>query len=246
MKRCITYSVAAVTILVGSMVSGVTNIDNVLKYSWGENVGWFNWRDADGGGAGIRVLPTHLSGYAWGENVGWIHFGDGTPGDGQLYANADGTDYGVNVHPTTNALYGYAWGENVGWINFDTSAQLGSFTQHARYDPGANRLRGYAWGENVGWINLDDATRYVSVVPPACADPFANVDADIDVDQTDFAAFQLCHSGDGGGIGDGCECFNRPEAGFPLGDNDIDAEDLDAFELCASGPTVPLNAACDD
>ena len=82
------------------------------------------------------------------------------------------------------------------------------------------------------------------LVPP-CHDPFADVDEDNDVDQEDFAALQRCFTGAGGGVLAGCECFNRPEAGFPHGDNDVDADDLDAFEACASGPEVPVNAACD-
>jgi hypothetical protein len=238
--------VVVVTVLVGSTVSGVTNVDTTFKYGWGENIGWTNWRDANGGADGVRLLPTHLSGYAWGENVGWIHLGDGTPTNGLYYANVDGTDYGVNLDPTTNKLYGLAWGENIGWINFDTFAQLNAFGEHARYDPPANRLRGYAWGENVGWINLDDSTQYVAIVPPACANPYANTDADIDVDLDDFAEFQLCRTGVNGGIPDDCECFNRPESGYPIGDNDIDDDDLDKFDLCYSGPTVPLIATCDD
>ncbi len=164
MRRCITYTVAVATVLVGVMVSGVTNVDSTFKYGWGENIGWTNWRDANGGADGVHHHGSFLSGYIWGENVGFINLGDGTPGGGNAYANVNGADFGVNVLGGGN-LSGLGWGENIGWINFDTAAALGPFTQQARFDAAANRFRGYAWGENVGWINLDDATNYVGVLP---------------------------------------------------------------------------------
>jgi hypothetical protein len=151
----------AVGLLVACL--GVSSIDSVLKYSWGENIGWINWADANAGAQGVAHHGSFLSGFAWGENVGWINFGDGTPGSGTGYVNANGTDSGVNVMSDNN-LTGYAWGENIGWINFNTIAALAAFNQHARWDPAAGRFRGYVWGENVGWINLDDATHYVAVV----------------------------------------------------------------------------------
>lgn len=142
-----------------------SNIDPVNKYAWGENVGWTNWRDANGGADGVLVGTTHLSGFIWDENVGWINVGDGSPASGMHYANTDGTDFGVNVD-TNGDLFGFAWGENIGWVNFDTRSKG---AERARLDPVAGRFRGYAWGENVGWINLDDGTHFVVVTPTGVA-----------------------------------------------------------------------------
>ena len=188
-----------------------SNIDPVNKFSWQENCGWFNWRDANGGSQGVVIGSTFLSGYAWGENIGWINFGDATPTNGVNYANANGTDAGVNI-VAGNELGGLAWCENVGWINFGPFASLPA-AQHARVDFGAGRLRGYAWGENIGWVNLDDATKFVGFAPacyPDCDqdgvltiddficfqtifalnDPYADCDADSLLTIDDFICFQ--------------------------------------------------------
>ncbi len=156
--------------LLASTASAQSNIDDTVpnKHAWGENVGWTNWRDADGANAGVVVGTTFMGGFIWCENVGWINVGDGAPADGVNYANVDGTDSGVNIDPD-GELHGLAWGENIGWINFDGGA-MATPAQPARIEcvPGPNgetlsRLTGYAWGENVGWINLDDTTHFVSV-----------------------------------------------------------------------------------
>lgn len=147
-----------------SVLFAQSNIDNSVpdKYGWGENIGWTNWRDANGAVDGVYVGGRFLSGFIWGENIGWINVGDGTPTNGTAYANADGTDFGVNID-TDGKLHGYGWGENVGWINFDGGA-MATPAQPARINcaspPGIPlaRLAGYAWGENIGWINLDAAT----------------------------------------------------------------------------------------
>jgi len=136
-----------------------TDVDPVNKYNWQENAGWMNWRDAGGGGQGVRDRMTCLSGSIWCENIGWVSLGAG-PANGVGYANAGGADAGVNVSGT-GALSGYGWGENVGWINFSGGA-LASPAQPARLDLAAGRFRGYAWGENIGWVNLDDAARFVA------------------------------------------------------------------------------------
>lgn len=78
-----------------------------------------------------------------------------------------------------------------------------------------------------------------------CNDPFADVDGDGDVDQSDFGLFQVCLTGDGGGVLAGCDCFDRPEEGSPFGDNDVDGDDLLAFEACAIGPGIPADPECD-
>jgi hypothetical protein len=157
-----------------------TNVSADHKYSWGENVGWMNWRDANAGAQGVRATATYLSGYVWCENVGWVTVGDGTPaGAGGQYSNADGSDTGVNILASGD-LTGFGWGENIGWINFNTAAALGG--ERARFDRASGRFFGYAWGENVGWVNLNDPNQFVSV----CAADFTG---DGDVNITDFLAF---------------------------------------------------------
>jgi len=157
-SRAISFGV----LVLGGLLSGTqalsqSNIHPTNKFSWGENIGWTNWRDANGGADGVLVGATHLSGFTWGENVGWINVGDGSPTDGNQYANTDGSDFGVNVDANGD-LFGFAWGENIGWVNFDTRSKG---AERARLDLVAQRFRGYAWGENVGWINLDDSTHFV-------------------------------------------------------------------------------------
>lgn len=148
--------VAALIALLLAVTSAAqtSNVDTTDRWAWGENVGWTNWRDADGGAAGCWVGPGFLAGAVWGENIGWIRLGDGSPASGSAYANTTGDDHGVNVHLATGALSGLAWGENVGWIVFDTG-HLGA--NRARFDPCAHVFGGYAWGENIGWIDLGAA-----------------------------------------------------------------------------------------
>jgi hypothetical protein len=55
-------------------------------------------------------------------------------------------------------------------------------------------------------------------------------DGDCDVDLTDFAAFQLCFSGPGGGLDDGCGCSDLDD------DGDVDLNDFNGFQLAFSGP----------
>jgi hypothetical protein len=153
--------------LMSSNALAQSNIDATNKHAWGENVGWTNWRDANGAAQGVVVSGTFMGGFIWGENVGWINVGDGSPANGVNYANTDGIDFGINIDPDGD-LHGLAWGENIGWVNFDGGA-LANPPQPARIecaDPPTetlSRLTGYVWGENVGWINLDDTAHYVSV-----------------------------------------------------------------------------------
>ena len=65
-----------------------------------------------------------------------------------------------------------------------------------------------------------------------CPYPFADADNDGDVDQLDFAAFQLCYAGSGGGVPPGCDCWNRDK------DNDVDINDFTKFNDCWTGPNV--------
>ncbi|HYE02876.1 MAG TPA: GC-type dockerin domain-anchored protein [Phycisphaerales bacterium] len=137
-------------------------IDPAHKFSWGENIGWMNWADANAGTQGVRVHSTYLTGFIWCENVGWINLGDG-PLNGIAYRNLMGDDAGVNRNPNTGRLTGLAWGENIGWVNFSAGA-LTSPPQPARiYVTGERRLTGFVWGENVGWINLSHAVHYVAL-----------------------------------------------------------------------------------
>lgn len=153
------------TLSLATAAMAQSTISQTNKFSWGENIGWMNWRDAGSpaGSSGIMVSNTFLSGFVWSENIGWINMGDGTPGDSSAYANITGADFGVNIL-TDGSLSGMAWSENVGWINFNT-ATLGA--QRARLDAVSGRFRGYAWGENIGWINLDDANKFVGIRCPA-------------------------------------------------------------------------------
>ncbi len=217
---------AAAFLSAGAFALGASNIDASLKYAWGENVGWLNWRDANGGSQGAEIRATCLSGFVWAENVGFINLGDGSPANGSRYGNTDGSDTGVNIDANGD-LYGYAWGENIGWVNFDTRAKG---AQRARVDSAARRLRGYVWGENIGWINLDDAGNYVAFGTTVAAD----VDGDSDVDLTDFTAFQRCFNGP-----------NQPPAQANCagadsdGDSDVDLTDFTAFQRCFNGPNQP-------
>ena len=155
-----------------------SNIDPVSKYSWSENAGWMNWRDADGSAEGVIVHADYLEGSIWMENAGWVNVGNG----GGPYLNTNDTNYGVNIL-LNGDLDGYAWGENIGWIYFKTTGQS---PNQARFDAGAGRFRGYAWAENIGWINLDDANSFVGVevLEPPTADPS-------NIDKTRFISFVL-------------------------------------------------------
>jgi hypothetical protein len=201
-----------------------SDIHPVFKYAWGENIGWTNWRDANSTSDGVAIHGTYLDGYIWAENVGWFHVGDGTPAGGTHYANADDTDYGVNIDASDD-LFGLAWGENVGWINFDTRSALGPHAQQARLDGSAHRLRGYVWGENIGWINLDDAVHFVAACP-ACP---GDLDGDDVRDLTDFTLFAAAYG----------SVLGNPNYD-PCADMDDDGVvDLTDFGLFAAGYGVP-------
>jgi hypothetical protein len=91
----------------------------------------------------------------------------------------------------------------------------------------------------------DEVELQVEATGLPCPNPDVRFDSDNDgdVDQDDFAAFQLCLTGpnDPGGLFDcSCKCMKGDA------DADIDDEDLGAFEDCASGPDVPADVTCDD
>lgn len=92
-----------------------------------------------------------------------------------------------------------------------------------------------------GWDDL--------AIKSSCNDPFADADGDGDVDQVDFAVFQLCLTDDLTSPPpvprpEYCLCFNRPEDLVP--DNDIDQADWTKFEACASGPGILADKNCDN
>ncbi|TVQ59384.1 MAG: hypothetical protein EA379_11070 [Phycisphaerales bacterium] len=158
MRTSLIAATAVLALASGHAAAQSTNVCPDGKFAWAENIGWLNFRDANAGAQGVRVFNNHLRGWVWGENVGWINVGSGSG----PYANTNGTNFGVNVDPSTGELSGFAWGENIGWVNFGTTASVGS--QGARFDFSARRFRGYAWGENVGWINLDNSTHFVKAL----------------------------------------------------------------------------------
>lgn len=188
MKRRPVASLISLAILaLAQPVLAQDEVSDINKYCWGENIGYINWRDAGNpaGSQGARLHNSFLSGFAWSENTGWINLGDGTPANGVSYANAEGSDAGVNYNPDTGRLTGLAWGENIGWINF-TGPVLAPASQRARISLTApHRLLGYAWGENVGWLNLDDASVFVEFAG-ACP---ADWNGDGNIDSSDISAF---------------------------------------------------------
>ena len=207
----------AVVALAPSLAPAQSNIDPDHPFAWGENVGWTNWSDADGGDAGVLVGATFLSGYIWAGNLGWINVGDGSPDDGVYYANLTGLDFGVNVN-TNGDLFGLAWGESVGWMNFEGGA-LAAPPQPARIRCDG-QFEGFVWAENGGWINLSGVARFVVVetdcnsngVPDEC-DVSGATSADVD----------------GNGIPDECGCpliFDLNGSCF------VDSVDLGLFAAC--------------
>lgn len=69
-----------------------------------------------------------------------------------------------------------------------------------------------------------------------CPNPRADADRDGDVDIDDFAAFQRCYTGIGGGPATGqCRCFD-----FVSGSG-INQDDFNAFVPCKTGSGVPFN-----
>ncbi len=165
--------------------TGDSNVSPTKKFSWGENIGWLNWRDANGTAPlgqqqGARIYRTLATGFIWGENVGWINLGNLATSSGGSYANTTGLNFGVNIDFNTGVCSGFAWGENIGWINFNTVPTQGA--QGARYDRATGRFSGYAWGENVGWINLDDTDKFICALQ-------ADLNADGVVNTIDLTRF---------------------------------------------------------
>jgi hypothetical protein len=114
---------------------------------------------------------------------------------------------------------------------------------------GATDLGAFAPGEEEACLGTS------LVCPSSCNRPFADTDGDGDVDQADFAVFQLCYTGSGVGAPaipsnpEYCACLDHADddsnpATPPSSDGDIDSFDLSAFESCASGPNILADPDC--
>jgi hypothetical protein len=196
------------------MLVADSNIADIKKFTWGENIGHMNWADANARAQGVEIYQLgatqYLSGSAWCENIGWVNVGNG----GAPYANTDGTNFGVNINTATGDMSGFAWGENVGWINFGPFPPA-TLVASAHWDYANHRSTGYAWGENIGWINLDDAIEFICQIP-------GDLDFNGNVNVFDFGAFAVNFGSAG----------NPP---FTNGDVDGDG-DADVFDFAAFAP----------
>lgn len=95
-------------------------------------------------------------------------------------------------------------------------------------------------------VNICDSTGSThsadAIISVPCWPFWADYDGDNDVDQSDFAAFQLCFADPGITVGRGdCACFDRHPVGNP--DSYVDLDDLAEFEKCATGPMIPWSQA---
>ena len=189
-----------------------SNVADIKKFSWGENVGHMNWADANVRTQGVEIYQTgatqYLTGFIWGENIGWINVGNGAA----PYANTDNTNFGINIDPGSGDMTGFAWSENCGWINFGPFPAA-TLVQSARWNHTTFRSEGYAWGENIGWINLDHAVEFICQIP-------GDLDFDGNVTVFDFGIFS-------GGFG---SSGNPPFTGGDVdGDGDSDVFDFGLF-----------------
>ena len=118
-----------ITIYLITFVAGFIFLFNGLVFNW---LGFVQ--------AGI---DDNSSGYAWSENIGWISFNSTSGG---------GSDYGVQIDPSTGDLSGYAWSENIGWISFNR-VDTGN-PPAAPFDGGSGPIASYnsSTGELTGWM----------------------------------------------------------------------------------------------
>ena len=140
--RLMLVSLAA-TLLATHSLAFCANIDpssDEHRYSYGENIGWFNYLPQDG--SGVTVMDKALTGFVWSESVGWIKLDP---------------VYGGVSHDGKGNLAGYGWSENVGWINFscENTGTCDTVDFGVKIDGKNGIFSGYAWGENVGWIRFD-------------------------------------------------------------------------------------------
>jgi hypothetical protein len=153
-----------------------STINNTNAFSWGGNIGWLNWHDADvnqpAGSHGVLIGEFVCQGWIYGANVGWISMcrkdgaaNDVEPANHIQYSNtlvSGQVDYGVNYvvdpsQPGVALLRGYAYGANIGWLNFnapDHPFPGGVLTPRVSLFTG--NLSGYVWSANCGWITLNE------------------------------------------------------------------------------------------
>lgn len=139
-----------------------------------------------------------------------------------------------------------------GWLNNTVDWSLNGHWQHVVTQQTISTTTGnievrllqhdkHPGPQAVAWDNL---SLTLTRVPPPCGDNRFDRDGDGDVDQADFAALQMCFTGDGDPAflfdAGACFCFDTNN------DLDVDQTDLLAFENCASGPGVAADQACDD
>ena len=127
----------------------LANFDSNLRFGYGANLGWTNFR---AGGLSGSLLPNQnlafLEGYAYLSNCGWIYLGDGSPNNEFSYSNQDmARDFGVN-HVGGGRLEGFAYCANLGWMVFEQSVGKPMF------DLITGELEGLVYSANCGWINL--------------------------------------------------------------------------------------------
>jgi len=101
----------------------------------------------------------NVSGWAWSENIGWINF--------------NGSNYGVNINPSTGVFSGYAWSENIGWIDFGPISGFPEAPNYgAKMDLTTGKVTGWAKavaggttgsGGWDGWIKMSDGTYGLNV-----------------------------------------------------------------------------------
>ena len=79
-------------------------------------------------------------------------------------------------------------------------------------------------------ITLWDTIDMQNTIPPDTVFPGGPAEPGCEVDLSDFASFQTCFSGDGGGVAPGCDGFDEDA------DNDVDLEDYVTFLGTFIGP----------
>ncbi len=118
------------------------------QYTYGQNVGWFNFEPNEE--PGVTVTTERLAGYAWVPNIGWVSLSCENTG------NCGTVDYEV-VNDGSGNLSGYAWSANAGWINFDPNVPGDS--NHYGVSIDSNGVfDGWAYGQNIGWIHFQSVS----------------------------------------------------------------------------------------
>ena len=170
MKRTLFFGISA--LLAGTLAAQST-ISPALRFAYGANTGWINFRPEQPAGAGVTATEYTLAGFAYAANFGWLSLGGGSPADGVRYSNASGVDFGVN-HDGAGNLSGFAYGANIGWVNFGWAGA--NDPNRPRVDMFTGEFAGFAYSANTGWINLGPGTLATTILCPD-ADGDAMADA---------------------------------------------------------------------